>query len=111
MDFAALFKKAFELGASDIHIRAGRNAALRLHGDLVPVGGGVITPDELLAQIERMVPPHLRTDVAAEAARGLDFSHTDPTAGRFRCSAFKTLGRLGVTMRTIETAIPSLAEL
>ena len=111
MDFAALFKKAFEVGASDIHIRAGRNAALRLHGDLVPVTSAPITAEELLAQLERMVPPHLSGGVADEAAKGLDFSYTDPAAGRFRCSAFKTLGRLGVTMRTIKSTIPSLEEL
>jgi len=111
MDFAALFKKAFEVGASDVHIRAGRNAALRLHGELVPVTSAPITGEELLAQIERMVPPHLRADIVDEAGKGLDFSYTDPAAGRFRCSAFKTLGRLGITMRTIKSAIPSLEEL
>ena len=111
MDFAALFRKAFEVGASDIHIRAGRNAALRLHGELVPVGGGAITPEELLAQIERMAPAHLRSGILDEAAKGLDFAYTDPAAGRFRCSAFKTLGRLGVTMRTIKSTIPSLEDL
>jgi len=111
MDFAALFKKAFEVGASDIHIRAGRNPALRLHGELVPVAGGAISAEELLAQVGRMVPEHLRSDVFAEAAKGLDFSYTDPAAGRFRCSAFKTLGRLGVTMRTIKSEVPSLQAL
>ena len=38
MDFNALFKKAVEVGASDIHLQAGRRAVFRLHGSLVRVG-------------------------------------------------------------------------
>ena len=54
---------------------------------------------------------HLRGDVVAEAARGLDFSYTDPSAGRFRCSAYNTTGQPGVTMRAIRTNIPSIEQL
>ena len=111
MNFAALFKKAFEVGASDIHLRAGRSAALRVGGAMVAVAHADVTEDELLAQITRMVPEHLKGDVYDEAAKGLDFSYTEPGAGRFRCSAFRTLGRLGMTMRTIKSTIPSLADL
>ncbi|HEY7117789.1 MAG TPA: PilT/PilU family type 4a pilus ATPase [Tepidisphaeraceae bacterium] len=111
MDFGHLFKKAFDSRASDIHLRAGRSAILRVGGSLVDAGDGAIGQTDLLAQIQRMVPEHLRGDVMAEAARGLDFSYTDPDAGRFRCSAFRTLGRLGMTMRTIRSVIPSLEAL
>jgi twitching motility protein PilT len=111
MDFSGLFKKAFESDASDIHIRAGRPANLRIHGDLVAAGEVPITSEELLAQLTKMVPEHLKGEIAAETVKGLDFSFTDPVAGRFRCSAFQTMGRIGMTMRTIKSAIPSLEEL
>jgi len=115
MNFPALFQKAFEVGASDVHLRAGRPAVFRVGGALVAADSAPVPPDELLAQIRQMVPRHMNGggggDIAAEAAKGLDFSYTDPAAGRFRCSAFKTLGRLGMTMRTIKSAIPSLDSL
>jgi twitching motility protein PilT len=111
MDFSGLFKKAFTSGASDIHLRSGRSPILRVHGSLLAAGDATITEEMLHSQIQRMVPQHLRGDVGAEAAKGLDFSYTEPGAGRFRCSAFKTLGRLGMTMRTIKTDIPSIQDL
>ncbi len=108
MDFAALFKQAVDSGASDIHLRSGRGAAVRVNGELVSIGNTPITADEIGEQLKRMVPPHQRGDIAAETIQGLDFSYTDAVAGRFRCSAFRTLGRFGMTMRTIKSAVPSL---
>ena len=109
MDFASLFKQAVEAGASDIHIRVGRTPSFRVNGELVAIGQSAITSDEFDAQLKRMVPQHLRDgDVAREAAKGIDFSFTDAAAGRFRCSAFRTLGRYGMTMRTIKSNVPSL---
>ena len=84
---------------------------MRVGGSMVAVDHAPVGADELLAQISRMVPAHLKGDVMGEATRGLDFSYTEPAAGRFRCSAFRTLSRLGITMRTIKSTIPSLESL
>src|SRR5687768_1848602 len=108
MDFPALFKQAVETGASDIHLRAGRTPSFRVHGELVSIDGAPITSDEFGEQLKRMVPAHMRDELATDSIKGLDFSFTDPAAGRFRCSAFKTLGRYGMTMRAIRTGVPSL---
>ena len=59
MNFPALFKKAFEVGASDVHLRAGRPAALRVGGALVAADPAPVPSDELLTQIRQMVPPHM----------------------------------------------------
>jgi twitching motility protein PilT len=111
MNFSALFKKAFEVGASDIHLRAGRTPVLRVGGAMINVDTTPLTSDELLAQVKHMVPAHLAGDIADEATKGLDFSYNEPAAGRFRCSAFRTLGRLGMTMRTIKSRILTVEEL
>jgi twitching motility protein PilT len=112
MDFSALFRRAFESGASDIHLRAGRPAKLRVHGELVSAGETAISQEEFVAQLTRMMPAHLRAasaaDLLTETTRGLDFSYSEPGAGRFRCNAFLTMGRLGMTMRTIKADIPNL---
>lgn len=111
MDFTALFQKAFELGASDIHLRSGRPPSFRIHGELVQVGEEALGQEAFLAQLIRMAPEHLRGDISGESKKGIDFSYSQPGCGRFRCSAFLTLGRTGMTMRTIKSQIPSLESL
>ena len=111
MDFTALFQKAFELNASDIHLRSGRPPSFRIHGELIQVGETAIGQEEFVAQLAHMVPAHMRGELAADSLKGVDFSYADPAVGRFRCSAFRTLGRAGMTMRTIKSTIPSIEDL
>jgi twitching motility protein PilT len=111
VDFKALFQKAVEAGASDVHLHGGRRAVLRVHGKLVRVGNDPITSGELHAQITQMLPDHLKGQLPVEAARGLDFSYTDPACGRFRCSAFYAVGQPGMTMRSIRSVIPNIEQL
>jgi twitching motility protein PilT len=111
MDFKALFKKALEVGASDIHLQGGRKAIFRLNGGLVRVGAAPVTSEELNSQIVQMLPEHLKATALAEAAKGIDFSYTDPIAGRFRCSAYHAIGQPGMTMRAIRSVIPSIEQL
>jgi twitching motility protein PilT len=111
MDFKSLFKKAVEAGASDIHLQGGRPAVMRLHGNLVRVGEDSVQSGELHAQITQMLPDHLKGQLSIEAAKGLDFSYTDPACGRFRCSAYYAIGQPGITMRSIRGVVPSIEQL
>src|SRR5262245_35598302 len=111
LDFRALFKKAIEAGASDIHLHGGRRAVLRVNGSLVRVSSAPIMSGELHAQITQMLPEHLKGQLSIEAARRLDFSYTDSVSGRFRCSAYYAAGQPGMTMRAIRSAIPSIEAL
>ena len=111
MDFKRLFKQAVESGASDIHLHGGRPPVVRRHGELVRLDLEPVAPKDLDAQITRMLPARLGGELLTEATKGMDFSYTDPTAGRFRCSAYCTLGQLGMTMRTIRSDIPTIEQL
>jgi twitching motility protein PilT len=111
VDFKALFAQAVGAGASDIHLQAGRKAVLRVHGSLVRVGNAPVASGELHAQITQMLPPHLKGQLTAEAAKGLDFSYTDGAVGRFRCSAYFAAGQPGVTMRAIRGVVPTIDQL
>ena len=70
-----------------------------------------LSRDEVLHLIGGMLPPGRCGDVAAAAVAGLDFAYELSGVARFRCSAFAALGQLGLTMRAIRTAIPSLEDL
>jgi twitching motility protein PilT len=111
MDFKSLFTKAVNDGASDIHLQAGRKPMVRLHGTLTRIDAPPITAQELLAQISEMLPAHLRGELLNNSREGIDFSFTDPAAGRFRCSAYYALGQPGISMRSIRGVIPSIDEL
>jgi twitching motility protein PilT len=111
MDFKALFKKAVADGASDIHLHGGRTPIFRVHGSLVRIGDSPLSPGELHAQITQMLPDHMKGQLSAEAAKGLDFSYTDPASARFRCSAYYAVGQPGITMRAIRGVIPTIEQL
>ncbi len=111
MDFKSLFKQAVDSQASDIHLVANRRPVFRVHGSLVRVGETPLSPGELHSQITQMLPDHLKRQLSIEGAKGLDFSYTDPAAGRFRCSAFYAVGQPGVTMRAIRKNIPTIEKL
>jgi twitching motility protein PilT len=111
MDIERLLKFAVEQGASDVHLQAGSPPMLRLGGQVRVIEGPPLSNDDILAYLKAVAPRHVADDVASAAVQGLDFAHGLPDGVRLRCSAFRTLSRFGLTMRTIRTQIPSIAEL
>jgi twitching motility protein PilT len=111
MDFERILKFALEHKASDIHLQTAAQPMLRLAGQIRAIEGNTVTEEDMLAFLQEIVPRHLAEDVAGSAIRGLDFSYALPSGERFRCSAFRTLGRFGMTMRAIRTDIPSIEAL
>jgi twitching motility protein PilT len=111
MDFDALFKKAIEVGASDIHLVGGRKPIMRVHGTLIRHDSSPVSSMELQGQIARMLPENRRDTLESEAIKGIDFSYSHPQAGRFRCSAYRAVNEPAMTMRAIRTRVPSLEQL
>jgi twitching motility protein PilT len=111
MDIAALLRFAVEHGASDVHIQSGAIPMLRLAGQMRAIEGGALSIEQVRTLLETLVPPGRADDVGHAAIQGLDFAYELPGVSRFRCSAFSTMGRLGLTMRAIRTKIPSIEEL
>lgn len=111
MDFDRVLRFALDHGASDIHLQADAPPMLRLGGHIRVIEGEQVTEEAMQSFLQHIVPRHLAEDLAGAAVRGLDFSHALPSGERFRCSAFRTLGRFGMTMRAIRTDIPSIEAL
>ncbi|MBX3381613.1 MAG: PilT/PilU family type 4a pilus ATPase [Phycisphaeraceae bacterium] len=108
MDFERLLSRAIETGASDVHLQSDAPPMLRLGNSIRHVEGPPLTEQEMESFLGSIVPRHLAEDIAGSATRGLDFSYAMPAGSRFRCSAFRTRGRFGITMRVIRTTIPSI---
>ncbi|MBS0189736.1 MAG: PilT/PilU family type 4a pilus ATPase [Phycisphaerales bacterium] len=112
MDFDRLLSKAIETGASDVHLQADSPPMFRLGNNIRLVEGPPITEPEMESTLKAMVPRHMAEEnLATAAVRGLDFSYTTASGARFRCSAFRTRGRFGMTMRAIKASVPSIEAL
>ena len=95
--------------ASDLFISAGFPPAFKVDGKMTPVSSQTLT-----AQMTSDLTRAMMNDRQAqefEATKECNFAVAPAGIGRFRASAFVQQGRIGMVLRTITTAIPSLDEL
>ncbi|MCJ7665580.1 MAG: type IV pilus twitching motility protein PilT, partial [Actinobacteria bacterium] len=96
--------------ASDVHIVCVLPPLLRVHGKLIRlVDFGKITPDISEILLNAIISEEQRTRLIKE--RSLDFSHTIPNLGRFRCSYYYQRGTLAGAFRLISKKIATVEEL
>jgi twitching motility protein PilT len=108
-DINELLKKAVELKASDIHLKAAQRPYLRLNNTLTEVDLPLLTPQDLNNIISTILPAHL-TSVYAENHEA-DFSLFVEGAGRFRVNAFLSQGVPALAFRHVKTKVPTFEEL
>ena len=108
MNLERILNFAVDNGAADVHLQSASPPMLRLGNQIRLVDGPPLTDEDMLSILGSIAPKRFSEDLAGAAVRGLDFSHALPSGVRFRCSAFRTLGRFGITMRVIRTEIPSI---
>jgi len=111
MDLNRLLQFAVDQNASDVHIQSGAPPMLRIAGEMRRLDSEPFTGDAIGALIAEMAAD--RTGAALEEAiqAGLDFSYMLPGVARFRGSAYRQLGSLGLVIRVIGLHIPSFDEL
>ena len=110
MDLNSLLRRAVELGASDIHLKAGRPPVLRRDGSL----GDMENAEELTQwDLEDVLSTVARPDqVDAFKANGdLDLAYQFPGLPRFRVNAFRQQEQIGFAFRVISALIPSFHDL
>ena len=95
--------------ASDLFITAGFPPAMKIDGQLTPVSGQALTPQQA-KEISRAI---MNDKQAAEfeATRECNFALGIPNVARFRVNAFVQRGNTGLVFRTITTRIPKFEEL
>lgn len=102
-----LLVEAVSRGASDVHVRAGSRPLARVDGELVPLDGHHLDHDQARA----LVQSALGNDCPDGGAFDADFALELPTVGRFRGSAYRSLGEWGMVLRHVRDQIPDLADL
>jgi twitching motility protein PilT len=111
MDFQKLLEFAVKQDASDVHIQALVTPMVRIAGQIRAVEMEALANEDVRGFIASIAPAGKQDGLDAAIVAGLDFSYEAPGMARFRCSAYSHLGQVGITMRVIRAAIPSIDDL
>lgn len=101
---------AVKAGASDIHIKAGAQPTLRVHGVLKEVKLDPISGEGMEGLVEHMLA-RLGLERDIRTLMDLDCSYVVEGLGRFRVNILRQKGSFGAILRVIPREIPSITEL
>ncbi len=107
--FNDLLRLGADNGASDIHVKAGNPALLRIEGRLEEVEMDKISENQALDFLESILPETFKTRWEEEGQ--VDFGHSLSGAGRFRVAAFRQRGTVTIVFRHVKNQIPTFESL
>ena len=109
MEITELLRHAVEMGASDLHLKAGNVPFVRVDGELSPTEFESMTAADTEAASLALMPEHkLR---AFEETSEADFGYTLGGVGRFRVNVFRQRSMVGLAIRRVRSEVPTVAEL
>ncbi len=110
MNIDELLRVAVEREASDLHLKTGSPAVLRIHGALTPYDGDSrVTSEEMQETLEHITTAEQRERFDEE--RELDFAYSISGLARFRVNTALQRGTISLVFRQVNWRIPSLEEL
>ncbi len=104
-----LLSKMVELGASDLHITAGKPPLFRVHGSLRGMMHDPLNPDECLRLAYGVMNENQRKGF--EQKKEFDFSFGVANMARFRANVFLQRGCVAMAIRLIPAEIQTLEQL
>ena len=109
VEMVDLLQLVVDEGVSDLHLEVGIAPVVRLHGDMTPLD----LPPLEKADTERLVRSIATESQLAEIEKngGADFGFAFGDQARFRVSAFKQKGALGIVMRQIPSTLLTMEQL
>jgi len=109
MNVEELFMTMVEKQCSHLHLVPGSPIMLRKGGDLSPLDGYVLSPQDTLAVAETIMSEQLRAEF--DQTLQTDFSFSVPGLSRFRINCFRQRGSVCIVIATNPPAPPSIDEL
>jgi len=98
-----------ERGGSDLHLQVGQAPVLRVSGEMVPLPGPALTPEDTRILVESIIPPHQLEQ--AQQTGGADFAIPFGDHARFRVSVLRAKGNYGIVFRLIPSKLLSLDQI
>jgi twitching motility protein PilT len=95
--------------ASDLHLKVGQKAILRVHTVLHEIGNRVLSNEDVRRMMYEIMSEQQRDRFESE--KDVDFAYSIPGIGRYRINVFYDRGNLAVAMRRVNTSIPGFQEL
>jgi twitching motility protein PilT len=108
-DLKNLLKTMVKNKASDLHIRSGGPAFVRIVGNIKPVEKSEMTAEQVSTLAYSCMNEKAKKDF--ENKHEADFSIDDKEYGRFRLNVFQQRGRICVSARHIPADIPGFEDL
>lgn len=105
----AFFKLMLDQSASDLHLVAGQQPILRIHGELARVEYAVLDNDTLKAMLYEIAPEH-KIKIYEETG-DVDFGYEIPNVARFRANFFNQKYGCAAVFRKIPTTVLTADEL
>jgi len=105
----AFFKLMNEQGASDLHLMANKQPALRIKGDLERIKYDVLKNDELKETLYEIAPENKIK--LFEETGDVDFSYEVPNQARYRANYFSQKWGVGAVFREIPSEIQTIEQL
>lgn len=109
LDLDGLLRFAVEQGASDVHLKVGSRPRLRVDGRLREGPFDTVEPTDT-ERLAAAVIPRARAETFA-VEHECDFMYGIAGLGRFRVSAFRQRGYVGLVLRRVLPGIPSFEAL
>ncbi len=94
---------------SDLHVRSGGPAYLRVDGELKEASPEILSADQVEQMLRQVATP--RAQKIFDAKGECDFSFQAGETARFRVNAYRQRQRLCLAVRFITTQIPTLQDL
>ncbi|MBG0775644.1 MAG: type IV pilus twitching motility protein PilT [Desulfovibrionaceae bacterium] len=105
----AFFRMIHEVGGSDLHLAAGSQPIVRLHGELQRIKYKVLQHDEL-KQLLYEITPESKVKVFEETG-DVDFAYEVPGLARYRANFFMQRRGIGAVFREIPQKILTVEQL
>lgn len=103
------FKAAVKTRASDVHLKVGQPAKLRLFGELKNTTGEVMTAEKIEEMVNEILTPAQKAFFLEHGT--IDFAHEIDGEHRFRTNVFRQRGMISLAARRVNTVIPPFKEL
>jgi twitching motility protein PilT len=104
-----LLRQAVEMGASDLHLKAGRAPTVRVDGTLEPLGDPPVTAEGTIAIANDLMPDWRQESFATRGE--LDFAIEFADVGRFRVNVYREQGNVALAIRYVVPQVPTIPEL
>ena len=109
MDIRVLLKEMVDRGGSDLYITVDSPAVVRVEGVNHYLPGEPLAPPDVEALANALMTERQRA--VFEETMEMNLGITSSKLGRFRVNVFRQRGAVGVVIRQIKTAIPTIESL